>query len=827
MDENPQIGLIPDYQTYERQKCFLAYSEGAFWSVDLKNACERALKPFNLEMDYATKHFDPDVYLHEKARQLIANARCGIYDLSYWKSDGTWQVPRNVFIELGMAIALNRPALMLRHSSNHDLPLPECLKSIARQIIEWSGDPTLEEKLNDLLPVWLKALPELDWWDRFCKFGNRKCEYREAHPRSRQWGRKELRCHISDSNDLDRANFRKVVETVLERYADVKFTYLDSLPIEQGYEFLLCSHCQTVRSTSFAIYRITPNTPPETFIAIGIILALEEQFEYRIPKLMLTTNKDQIPSLLSGYEVVEAVNDADLKDRLSRFMPKVIQKVRRAVWAPKSLPFIDVDPARVMFPESVPDQSHQAQVQSLIESGETLERAGETGRATESYKSALEIDPRNVSIMVRLAEALVKTGRFQEAELCFKDAEALDPGNLVVLSGLADVLSKMQRYNDAIKQFERAISIDPNALAPRIGLAEVAKASGQYERAERSYRDLIALSPNDVMVRLGWADMQFRQKKYQEAAQTYRDVVETFPDNIVAIGGLAETLRHLHLYEEAEQTYRDAIERFPDNVVVRNGLAQLLISQRRRRAAEEVYRETLELFPGDRQAKAGLTELLDWLSSTRKVRLYDLAKELKIDTKRLIEEVRREGVDISVPSNSISQTLAEKIRDKYFPKKDTRAKRAIRVVKRAARPVVEEPSPPAEAVPSVRVRKLTPRPVASEVPVVATEAGDPPFDSVKTIADENQPSASNATLYVGNLHFGATEADLRNIFSQVGTVRSASISENRVTGRSRGYGFVEMSTVEEAENAILRLSNTELMGRSLAISKARPKRKKN
>jgi translation initiation factor IF-2 len=85
---------------------------------------------------------------------------------------------------------------------------------------------------------------------------------------------------------------------------------------------------------------------------------------------------------------------------------------------------------------------------------------------------------------------------------------------------------------------------------------------------------------------------------------------------------------------------------------------------------------------------------------TSKTRLYDLAKELKIDTKRLIEEVRREGVDVSVPSNSISKELAEKIREKYFPKKDTAVKRAVRVVKKAARPVIEEApaEEPAEAI---------------------------------------------------------------------------------------------------------------------------------
>jgi translation initiation factor IF-2 len=96
---------------------------------------------------------------------------------------------------------------------------------------------------------------------------------------------------------------------------------------------------------------------------------------------------------------------------------------------------------------------------------------------------------------------------------------------------------------------------------------------------------------------------------------------------------------------------------------------------------------------------------------TSKVRIYDLAKDLKIDTKRLIEEVRREGVDVSVPSNSISKELAEKIRDKYFPKKDTAVKRAIRVVKKAARPVVEEP--PVEETPEVvAAPEIEPEPAA-------------------------------------------------------------------------------------------------------------------
>ena len=110
------------------------------------------------------------------------------------------------------------------------------------------------------------------------------------------------------------------------------------------------------------------------------------------------------------------------------------------------------------------------------------------------------------------------------------------------------------------------------------------------------------------------------------------------------------------------------------------------------------------------------------MTVSSKVRIYDLAKELKLDTKRLIEEVRREGVDVSVPSNSVSKELAEKIRNKYFPKKETTVKRAVKVVKRAALPTPEVPV--VEAEPEVH----EPEPVTPSVaePVEAPAAVPPP-----------------------------------------------------------------------------------------------------
>src|SRR5919199_3693339 len=78
-------------------------------------------------------------------------------------------------------------------------------------------------------------------------------------------------------------------------------------------------------------------------------------------------------------------------------------------------------------------------------------------------------------------------------------------------------------------------------------------------------------------------------------------------------------------------------------------------------------------------------------------------------------------------------------------------------------------------------------------------------------------------LYVGNLSFKTTSDDLREHFSQAGTVESASVIEDRETGRSRGFGFVEMATPEEAAKAIEMFNGKELGGRNLTVNEAKPK----
>ena len=78
-------------------------------------------------------------------------------------------------------------------------------------------------------------------------------------------------------------------------------------------------------------------------------------------------------------------------------------------------------------------------------------------------------------------------------------------------------------------------------------------------------------------------------------------------------------------------------------------------------------------------------------------------------------------------------------------------------------------------------------------------------------------------LYVGNLSFQTSSEDLQQLFAQAGTVESASVVEDRETGRSRGFGFVEMATKEEAQAAISQFNGKEVNGRALTVNEAKPR----
>ena len=81
-------------------------------------------------------------------------------------------------------------------------------------------------------------------------------------------------------------------------------------------------------------------------------------------------------------------------------------------------------------------------------------------------------------------------------------------------------------------------------------------------------------------------------------------------------------------------------------------------------------------------------------------------------------------------------------------------------------------------------------------------------------------------LYVGGLPYATTENELEDLFAEHGTVESVRVITDRMTGRSKGFGFVEMGSQAEAEAAIEKLNNFELEGRTLVVNEAKPREKR-
>ena len=78
-------------------------------------------------------------------------------------------------------------------------------------------------------------------------------------------------------------------------------------------------------------------------------------------------------------------------------------------------------------------------------------------------------------------------------------------------------------------------------------------------------------------------------------------------------------------------------------------------------------------------------------------------------------------------------------------------------------------------------------------------------------------------LYVGNLPYSVTQADLEELFGKIGQVESVAVITDKFSGQSKGFGFVEMATAEDASKAIEQLNETELKGRNIKVSEAKPR----
>ena len=129
----------------------------------------------------------------------------------------------------------------------------------------------------------------------------------------------------------------------------------------------------------------------------------------------------------------------------------------------------------------------------------------------------------------------------------------------------------------------------------------------------------------------------------------------------------------------------------------------------------------------------------------KSIRIYDLAREVKQDTKRVMEDLRREGADVSVASNTISYDLAEKVRNKYFPKADVAPKRTIKVIK-AANKIVDAPPVEAEIAPSESEPIVETKATEEIAPLTPDDTDAGPASQIKKLTKKTlaKPKAEEA-----------------------------------------------------------------------------------
>ena len=324
-----------------RHVCFIGHSFTDNWSVDVIEAYEAVFSELHLVSSSVANQFAPPKTLCEKVVELIDNAHFGgIYDLSPKEEEpNKGDIPWNVFIELGIAIGLNRRILLFKRTGRQsNFALPEWFGNLNTKLLEIGGAQALKRGLREVLPEWFKEVPEQNWHKRFCSFAERTCEYREMSPLPHIHRERTYQCHVSCGEDED---FQDTVNEVMERFSGtVTHHYLHTLPMANGYTFFPCTYCQQARTNPFAIYHLSPQPQIETLLSIGMILAIEKQFPQKIPLILLAKQMDHVPSLLSdsGYQIQVYKNKQHCRRLLHTAVNSIVEQLRLVPFTPYMLP---------------------------------------------------------------------------------------------------------------------------------------------------------------------------------------------------------------------------------------------------------------------------------------------------------------------------------------------------------------------------------------------------------------------------------------------------------------------------------------------------------
>ena len=245
----------------------------------------------------------------------------------------------------------------------------------------------------------------------------------------------------------------------------------------------------------------------------------------------------------------------------------------------------------------------------LFNLGNELKRRGRDEEAIALYRRALAVKPSDVKVLNNLGLALSSQGDRAGAMELYRRVLEIDPGFAESRANLANELRDAGRIDEAIEQYRRALRDKPTLAKGHNALGIALRAKGEMDEAMAHYRKALALDPDyaEAHTNLGLA-LQVEGRN-QEALEQHREAVRLNPDLAAAHNNLGLVLATEGNLEGAIRHYREALRVAPDLVKVRLNLARALESQGSRRLAAREYRSVLELDPGHGEARRRLEAL--------------------------------------------------------------------------------------------------------------------------------------------------------------------------------------------------------------------------
>ncbi len=219
---------------------------------------------------------------------------------------------------------------------------------------------------------------------------------------------------------------------------------------------------------------------------------------------------------------------------------------------------------------------------SFIRAAHQFQIADDIDRAEDSYRKALEFNPKNSDAYNGIGSVLIRKGQVEEAFSYFNKALEMDPKNKAVYFNLGLALSEQGNLNEAIRYYNQALEIDPNYTDALCNMGVIFASMGRVDEATVYYNKALESDPQHVMAHSNLGNLLAKQEKYDEAIAHYKEALKYDANSLNAHFNLGLTLLMSEQYDEAIVHFKEAIRIDPNFKPAQVGLNKATQLKKRR-----------------------------------------------------------------------------------------------------------------------------------------------------------------------------------------------------------------------------------------------------